>query len=286
MDLPEDNNSSDSLPQAQRNFITQPNKVSGLLIAFGISLLLVALIALVLGQRIGYQRGLSFAAEEAKKTAAGLEISAENIKSLKMKADTLQSQLTTAQQERDISLANLSTLRTDIQDLKITNLQLGQEQEFLTTSLAKKGGMNLQVVGAKIAPLPQNAYEYRFDVGMVDPSNQPKNLVPKLTLLDEVNMVEVPLQPNSYLIHGIARIRGRFLMPKNFVPKQVKLELSAGNQKIEQVYDWQFGQPIDNMPYTLEEAPEADNRPVSSTDSTAVASAANTQKPAPTTAAK
>ena len=134
--------------------------------------------------------------------------------------------------------------------------------------------------------MPENAYEYRFDVGMVDPSNQPKNLIPKLTLLDEVNMVEVPLQPNSYSIHGIARIRGRFLMPKNFVPKQVKLELTAGNQKTEQVYDWQLGQPIDNMPYTLEETPEADKRPVSSTDSTPVASTANTQKPAATTAVK
>lgn len=67
----------------------------------------------------------------------------------------MQSQLTTAQQERDISLANLSALRTDIQDLKVTNLQLEQGQQFLTTSLAKKGGMSLQVIGAKIAPLPE-----------------------------------------------------------------------------------------------------------------------------------
>ena len=66
----------------------------------------------------------------------------------------------------------------------------------------------------------------------------------------------------------------------------MKLELTAGNQKTEQVYDWQLGQPIDNMPYTLEETPEADKRPVSSTDSTPVASTANTQKPAATTAAK
>lgn len=69
MDLPEDNNSSQSLPEAQRNYVTQPNKVSGWLIAFGVSLLLVAIIALVLGQRIRdlHHRGLSFAAEEAKK---------------------------------------------------------------------------------------------------------------------------------------------------------------------------------------------------------------------------
>ena len=272
MDLPEDNPSSNALPKTPRDYISQPNKVPGWLIAFGVSLLLVAIIALLLGQRIGYQRGLSYAAEQAKKTAAGEEISAENIRALKTKSDALQSQLTTAQQERDISLANLATLRMDIQELKVTNLQLAQGQEFLTTSLAKKGGMDLQVIGAKIAPLPENAYEYRFDIGMVDASNQAKNMVPKLTLLDEVNMVEVPLEPSSYPIKGVARVRGRFLMPKNFVPKQVKLELSAGNQTTEQVYDWQLGKPIDDMPYTLEEAPEADKRPVSAPDSTAVAS--------------
>ncbi|MFW2176358.1 MULTISPECIES: hypothetical protein [unclassified Moraxella] len=263
MDLPTDNVDTPVLPtEAKPRF--QPNTMSGMLMIFGASLLMVAIIAILLGQRIGYNRGLSYANEQAKKIAQGEEISATNIKNLKLKADTLQTQLATAQQERDISLANLANLRNDMQLLTTTNLQAQQEQTFLTAALAKRGGIPLQIVGAKIVPLPENAYEYRFDVGMVDPSNQEKTLIPKMTLLDDVNMVEVPLEPRSYKINGIARVRGRFLMPKDFLPKQIKIEFASNGQTLEQVYNWQLGQPVDDMPYSLEEVPEADKRPVAS----------------------
>lgn len=285
MDLPEKKPVPDSqspLPQA----LAHNNTPSKTLMAFGISVLIVAAIALVFGQRIGYNRGISYAAEQAKKIADGQEISANNVKALKQKSDTLQSQLTTAQQERDISLSNLAELRDSTQELKITNLQLAQGQEFLTKALAKKGGIPLQVIGAKIAPLPENAYEYRFDVGMVDPSGEEKALTPKLTLLDDVNMVEVPLEPSRYTINGIARIRGRFIMPADFVPKQVKLELSAGSQKAEHSYDWELGQPVDDLPYSLEEVPEADSRPVVDPDNASITVTTTSQTSTPKPATK
>lgn len=273
MDLPEDKpTSSSALPKESPNFI-KDSTLRGVLTAFGVGILIVATIALLFGQQIGYKRGISYAAEQAKRIADGEEISASNVKALRARSDTLQSQLTTAQQERDISLANLADLRDKVQALQVENLQAQQEEQFFTEALAKKGGTPLQIIGAKIAPLPENAYEYRFDIGRVDAGNQQRVLVPKLTLLDDVNMVEVPLEPNSYKINGIARIRGRFIMPKDFAPKQVKLELTVGNDKLEHIYDWQLGQPVDNMPYSLEEAPEADKRPVSNPD-----------KPASTTA--
>lgn len=276
MDLPDDNAQvTTSLPK-QRKPLINPDNLSGMFVAFGVSLLIVALLSLIFGQRIGYQRGLSKAAEQAKIAADGEEVSAKNVKQLRQKTQQLQNQLTTAQQERDISLANLSDLRTDMQDLKITNLQLEQGREFLTTALSKRGGIPLQVIGAKIAPLPEDAYEYRFDVGFVDGSNKEKPLTPKLTLLDDLDMVEVPLEPKSYQINGIARIRGRFIMPKDFSPKQVKLELSSGGQKISQVYDWQLGQPVDEMPYSLEEIPETDTRPITASDTEATTTEVST----------
>lgn len=266
MDLPEEKSVSRPKAPLPERLLANNNTPSKMLIAFGVSLVIVAAMALFFGQRIGYNRGLSYAAKQAKALAEGQEISASNVKALKLKSDTLQSQLSTTQQERDISLANLATLRDSTQELKIINLQLAQGQEFLTKALAKKGGVPLQVIGAKIAPLPENAYEYRFDIGMIDPSNQEKTLTPKLTLLDDVNMVEVPLEPRTYPINGIARVRGRFIMPKDFTPKQVKLELSAGGQTAEHIYDWQLGQPVDDLPYSLEETPEADARPVTDSD--------------------
>lgn len=262
MDLPEKKPVSHLPTPLPERLLANNNTPSRMLIAFGVSLVIVAALALMFGQRIGYNRGLSYAAKQAKILAEGQEISASNVKALKLKSDNLQSQLTTTQQERDISLANLADLRESTKELNITNMQLKQGQEFLTQALAKKGGVPLQVIGAKIAPLPEHAYEYRFDVGMIDPSNQQKTLTPKLTLLDDVNMVEVPLEPRTYPINGIARVRGRFIMPKDFTPKQVKLELSAGGQTAEHIYEWQLGQPVDDLPYSLEEAPEADQRPI------------------------
>ncbi|WP_019518870.1 hypothetical protein [Faucicola boevrei] len=237
--------------------------MSGVLLAFVASLVLVAVMGLIFGQKIGYSRGVSYNAEQVKQATNGEEVSIRNVKALKLKVDTLQSQISTAQQERDISLANLEKLREDMHALNVTNLQLKEGQAFLTESLAKKGGIGLQIIGAKIVPLPEDAYEYRFDIGMVDANNKERLLTPKLTLLDDVNMVEVPIEPKNYGINGVALIRGRFLMPKDFTPKQVKLELSAGGQTLEQIYDWQYGQPVTDMPYSLEESPESDKRPIS-----------------------
>ena len=245
------------------------SKTSSLLVAFGGSLFLVALVSLLLGRQIGYHQGESHAVEQAKIAAGGEEISGENFKALKLKAETLQNALVIAQQERDISLNNLAELRLDEQELKVTNLQLQQNDEIFTKLLAKQGGIPLQIIGAKIVPLPENAYEYRYDVAMLDKSNQPKRLTPKMTLLDETHMVEVPLEPNTYNIHGMARVRGRFVMPKAFTPKQVKVEFESSGEHIEKIYDWQLGEPVDNMPYSLAETPETDKSPVASTDSSA-----------------
>ncbi len=245
------------------------SKTSSLLAAFGGSLFLVALVSLLFGRQIGYHQGESHAVEQAKIAAGGEEISGENFKALKLKAETLQNALVIAQQERDISLNNLAELRLDEQELKVTNLQLQQNDEIFTKLLAKQGGIPLQIIGAKIVPLPENAYEYRYDVAMLDKSNQPKRLTPKMTLLDETHMVEVPLEPNTYNIRGMARVRGRFVMPKAFTPKQVKVEFESSGDHIEKIYDWQLGEPVDNMPYSLAETPETDKSPVTSTDSSA-----------------
>lgn len=264
----------------QRTLLQPKSELSGLLIAFAVSLLLVALLALLFGQRIGYQRALGKSALQARAGVAGEELTASNVKALNRKIQALQTSVANAQQERDISLSNLDGLREDLENLRLTNLQIQQQDEFLTKELAKRGGTGLQLIGIQIAPLPENAFEYRFDVGMVDRSGRPKKLTPKLTLLDDVNMVEVPIEPASYDINGVARVRGRFIMPKDFTPKQIKIGLAAGGETIEQVYDWQEGERIDNLPYSLAETPNTDDRPIrDSSQAASGVSAASTAKP-------
>jgi hypothetical protein len=74
--------------------------------------------------------------------------------------------------------------------------------------------------------------------------------------------VEVPLDSASYLLKGITRIRGRFVMPNNFEPLQVKLVLTADGQEVEQLYDWTLGDRVDSMPLSLIDLPEVDQSPI------------------------
>lgn len=245
----------------KENSSQNPN-MSSIFLGFGASLFIVAIIGLIFGQKIGYSRGISHSTAQIKQVTDGEEVSARNVKALKLKVNSLENQVQTAQQERDISLTNLETWRDDMAKLNVKNLQLEQNNAFLTKMLAKLGGIELQIIDSQIAPLPENAYEYRFDVGMIDGNNRKLQLIPKLTLIDEINMVEVPIIPRSYEIQGVARIRGRFIMPAKFTPKQLKIELSAGGQRIEQIYDWRLGKSVDNMPISLQEVPETDKRPI------------------------
>lgn len=245
------------------NSVLEPTLAKVLSILFFLAILVVVGVALTFGYKLGFKKGYHKANVEATLTDDGEALTAENIKAIRLENDILKNKVTTAQQERDISLTNLSELRQAQQDLKITNLQLEQVNEVLTKTLAEHGGISLQILGAKIEPLPENAFEYRFDIAMLTEDAQAKTLIPKLTLLNDTSLVEVPLEPSRYKIKGIARIRGRFLMPKGFNPSQVKIQLSAGNEKIEQLYNWRAGKRVDNMPLTLTEVPDVDQRPVS-----------------------
>ena len=72
----------------------------------------------------------------------------------------------------------------------------------------------------------------------------------------------MPLDPASYAIEGIVRIRGRFIMPSGFKPLQAKLSLQAGGQTVEQLYDWKLGEKVDNMLPSLLDLPEVDESPI------------------------
>lgn len=240
------------------------NVMSPLILAlFASAILLTGVIASAFGHKFGYHRGYKASIEETQLKGDSQQLSDADVKKLKQNVDSLTNQLNTVKQERDISLNNLGKLRNDIQQLEVKNLQLMQVNQVYSESLVEQGGLPLQVVGAKIEPLPENAFEYRFDVAMLAKDGNQHRLKPTLTLLDEDSLVEVPLEPSTYDIKGIARIRGRFVMPEGFRPKQAKLLLESNGEEVEQIYDWQLAAPVDKMPMSLSEVPETDQRPVS-----------------------
>lgn len=226
-----------------------------------LALALVALIGGVIGYNLGQQQG-HHAATTAMKGEMGEALTPEMIQSLRLENDILKTETTTLTQERDISLNNVNLLRDEIEALKLNNAQLMQLNDVLSQEVVKDGGIPLGIVAAQIAALPENGYEYRFDVAMMSKDGKPKKLTPTLVLLNETSMVEVPIKPASYEVHGVAHIRGRFIMPEGFHPQQMKLTLSADGKKKEQLYDWRVGKVIDNAPSRLAEVSAISAHPI------------------------
>ncbi|WAI87449.1 hypothetical protein SC65A3_00907 [Psychrobacter sp. SC65A.3] len=229
---------------------------------FVIAILVTAVVALVFGHKLGYQRGYYSMQNETQQAVITSKESLQELKDLRVSHKIATNEVATSKQELEISLANLKELRENQQAIMVENRQVAQLNDLYAEIVSEKGGMPLQILGAKIEPLPENAFEYGFDIGMLASDGKAKRLNPTLTLLDDDDFVEVPLEPVSYTIEGVTRIRGRFTMPAGFKPLQIKLNLKAAGQEVEQLYDWKLGAKVDNMPLSLLDLPDVDESPI------------------------
>lgn len=233
-----------------------------LLALFVVVVLVTATVGLLFGHKLGYQRGFHSMQTETKQAMINSSEATKELEKLRLSNKIATKQSATAKQELAISLANIKELRENQKELTVENRQLAQLNEAYAEIVVDQGGMPLKILGAKIKPLPENSFEYGFDVGMLSSDGQAKRLQPTLTLLNDNSLVEVPLDPAVYTIDGITRIRGRFTMPTGFRPLQVKLNLQAGGQKVEQLYNWSLGASVDNMPLSLHDLSEVDESPI------------------------
>lgn len=252
--------SSDSL--VRRIGSTQQGASTLVLALFVVVVLVTATVGLIFGHNLGYQRGFHSMQNETQQAKINSNEATKELEKLRLSNKIATNQAATSKQELAISLANIKELRENQQELTVENRQVKQLNEVYAEVISDKGGMPLQIVGAKIKPLPENAFEYGFDVGMLSSDGKGKRLKPTLTLLNDNALVEVPLDPTIYTIEGITRIRGRFTMPSGFKPLQVKLNLQADGQQVEQLYNWSLGASVDSMPLSLLDLPEVDESPI------------------------
>lgn len=212
-----------------------------ILVLFAIALVLVALTTSIFGYRIGHKQGvrttLVSMSQEGEEQVSSVQVA------------SLKQQLDAVVQERDISLSNLETLREQNDSLKTKNLQLKQFNDLLLDNIAKEGGIPLKLLAVQINSMPNGdapdiIYEYGLDVAIVDKSGKAMMVSPRLTLLDDVNeaKVDLPLQE----ILGLSHIRGKFALPKDFKPTQMRIELKPanGHKPIEQLYNWSLGKTL------------------------------------------
>lgn len=230
-----------------KNKSGRKNFVVPILGVFLVGIVLVAIIAGSIGYKIGHGQGLHTASVVATDEKGGA-LTTEDIKAIRLENDILKTETATLTQERDISLNNLNLLKDEMETLKTSYLQLEQLNEVLAKVAIKEGGVPLGMLGAQIVALPDNAFEYRFDVAMLARDGRGKTLTPRLTLLNATSMVEIPLKPKSYEIEGVANIRGRFIMPEGFNPRQIRLTLSVDGKHLEQLYDWKVGKVTTSTP--------------------------------------
>ena len=229
---------------------------------FVVVVLVTTTVGLLIGHKLGYQQGFYSMQTETKQAMINSSEATKELDKLRLSNKIATNQAATAKQELEISLANIKELRENQQELTVENRQVTQLNEVYAEVISDKGGMPLRILGAKIKPLPENAFEYGFDIAMLSSDGQAKRLTPTLTLLNDNSLVEVPLDSETYTIEGITRIRGRFTMPSGFKPLQVKLNLQAGGQQVEQLYDWSLGANVDGMPLSLLDLPKVDESPI------------------------
>lgn len=240
----------------------QTGAASWILALFAAAIMLTVIVGLILGHNLGYKRGYHALEAENKQALNSSQMTVQELEEMRASYKALSNQVAVAKQELTISLNNLDELREKQKELSIENKQLNQLNEVYAEALSEEGGLPLQVLGAKIEPLPENSFEFGFDIAMLSKDGQAKRLNATLTLLNDDDFVEVPLDSASYLLKGITRIRGRFVMPNNFKPLQVKLVLTANGQEVEQLYDWTLGDRVDSMPLSLIDLPEVDQSPI------------------------
>ena len=243
----------------RRSLNQQAGATAQILALFLAALIFTSLVVAFIGYQVGHRQGVHAAKDLKSDQAVSADVNTLAAENAKLKED-----VDALTKERDISMGNLERLTEEQKALETKNLQLAQVNDLLKSSVAEQGSVALKVIGSEIGSLPENTFEYRFDVAMIDVSGRSVRMVPRLTLLNATSMVEIPLEPSSYDINGVANIRGRFVMPEGFSPRQMKLELVAGDQKIQQLYDWQVGKIISDAPASLSEADGTDNRPISS----------------------
>lgn len=201
----------------------------------GVAVFLVAAVAGVfgytIGERQGRQRSVLVGTDSHSK-----KMTIDEARAIVLENDILKSEMATLIQERDIALNNLNLLKEDFQASKAELDEMKNLNQALTDS-AKFSDEPLQVVDMDIKRVTDEMFDYRFKV--LVPSIEIKSITPKLTLLNATSMVEIPLEPTHYEAKGLIEIKGRFVMPEGFVPSQVRLLVSVGDERVVKLYNWQ-----------------------------------------------
>ena len=212
------------------------------------------MVSILCGFAIGQWSGFRIGANSLGDTARAYKQLKVDNKELSTQNSAYQIEFSRLSQETDAAVNNLSSYRDAVEILRGREELYVKQTDVLRSMLPESMTPKLEVLSASMEPLPERAYEYQFDVMLIQPQGRPERTVSAdLQLIDGESVVRVPLSQDRYQLSGLKRIEGRFIMPSGFTPTQLKLVLSGGGDTLNKLYRWGSGEVISYLPNNLNE---------------------------------
>ena len=206
----------------------------------------------VVGYSVGHKQGL---------TVVGFDADAEELSEIvekqKVSLETLGASLNTATQERDIAVTNAKELKTALDQTKALQVQADSLNTTYRDKLRERGGLSLTIQNIAIKPLPSNAYEYVLDLVQVSPNNRRASGRLEIRLIDQEEVMVVPLESATYNFEHYERLTGRWTMPNGFSPKFIEIHLKGADATIQR-FAWQQGKATVESPAFISEIPQTE----------------------------
>ncbi|AOA58667.1 DUF6776 family protein [Acinetobacter larvae] len=230
------------LPEAlKRNYI--PLIVGGIVLCAG---------SMLLGYTVGHRQGLTVVGYDAD-----AEQLVEVVQKQKDSLKTLNQNLNTAIQERDIAVNNSNELFTALNKAKAEKIQADAMSTAYRETLRQRGGLSLNVHNLAVKALPENAFEYQLDLMQVSPSKSRAQGSVELRLIRGTEVLVVPLEDKSFNFSDYQRLTGRWTMPKGFSPQFIEVRL-MGPVSVIKRFSWQNGEAVENTATFAAEVPQAE----------------------------
>lgn len=208
--------------------------------------------SMLVGYSVGHKQGL---------TVVGFDADAQELAEIvakqKTSLETLGVSLNTATQERDIAVTNAKELKTALEQSQVSQLQTSSLNSTYQEKLRERGGLSLTIQNIAIKPLPSNAYEYVLDLIQVSPNKRRATGRLEIRLINQDEILTVPLESALYNFDSHERLTGRWTMPNGFTPKFIEIHLK-GNEATIQRFAWQQGKATIDSPAFIAEIPQTE----------------------------
>jgi hypothetical protein len=206
----------------------------------------------MLGYGVGHRQGL---------TAAGYDADAEQlvdvVQKQKASLESLNKNLNTAVQERDLAVSNANDLYLAMSKARDESEQAESLGTIYREVLRQRGGLSLAVQNLLIKPLPDNAFEYQIDLIQVNPGKNPASGSIELRLIKGTEILVVPLEDKNFNFENYERLTGRWTMPKGFKPEFIEVRLTGAKPVIRR-FSWNQGKAVETPSAVLSEIPKTE----------------------------